>query len=204
MIAIKYSGRTIVSYETFCDKFDKRVEQWLQHQYVGKAGNHITMDNDAYHFFEMLKQEGIKKIAYMKADNLISFIELIEQRYPQLITDRRAKSNNPKAATSTLYKCIKKAFSNYGYDSSTFPGNDLMTDLDLTVCPYCNRNFVKHIVVRKNNKEQNVAVKGELDHFFRDPFIRIWLSLGKIWCHHAPHVMVAAENFILTQKPQVW
>ena len=166
MIAIKYSGRDILSYEAFCKGFDRNVDRWLQHRYVGKSDSHVNMNDSAYTFFEEIKNDGIKKIAYLDAGSLVRFIDDIEQRYPELEADRRAKSTNPRANVSPLYKCIEKAFSNYGYDSSTFPGDDLINDLGLTVCPYCNRNFIKHIVVGQNDHHDDIAVKGQLDHFY--------------------------------------
>ena len=166
MIAIKYSGSVIPSYEAFCKGFDKNVERWLQHRYVGKSESHVNMNDSAYRFFEEIKNEGIKNIAYLDAGSLISFIDDLEQRYPELEADRRAKSTNTRANVSPLYKCIEKAFSNYGYDSSTFPSDDLINDLSLTVCPYCNRSFIKHIVVGQNDSGDDIAVKGQLDHFY--------------------------------------
>lgn len=166
MIAIKYSGSVIPSYEAFCKGFDRNVELWLQQRYVGKSNSHVDMSDSAYRFFEEVKNDGIKKIAYLDAGSLVTFIDDVERRYPELVADRHAKSVNPRADVSQLYKCIEKAFSNYGYDSSTFPGDDLINDLGLTVCPYCNRNFIKHIVVGQNDHGDDIAVKGQLDHFY--------------------------------------
>lgn len=166
MIAIKYSGSVIPGYEAFCKGFDRNVERWVQLGYVGRSDNHVEMSDSANRFFDEIKNEGIKKIAYLDAGRLIGFIDDIEQRYPELEADRHAKSTNPRADVSQLYKCIEKAFSNYGYDSSTFPGDDLINDLGLTVCPYCNRNFIKHIVIGQNSRGDKIAVKGQLDHFY--------------------------------------
>lgn len=166
MIAIRYSGNVIPSYEAFCETFDRNVKRWLQLGYVGKSDKHVDMDDSAYRFFNEIRNDGIKKIAYLGASNLIGYIDDIEERYPELAEDRHEKSINPRADVSQLYKCIEKAFSNYGYDSSTFPGDDLINDLGLTVCPYCNRNFIKHIVVDQNDHGDDIAVKGQLDHFY--------------------------------------
>lgn len=166
MIAIKYSGSVIPSYEAFCKGFDRNVERWLQHRYVGKSDIHVDMSDSAYRFFMEIKNGGIKKVAYLDAGSFVDFIDDVERRYPELVADRHAKSANPRAHVSQLFKCIEKAFSNYGYDSSTFPGDDLINDLGLTVCPYCNRNFIKHIVVDQNNHGDDIAVKGQLDHFY--------------------------------------
>ena len=166
MITIKYSGREIASYDAFCKAFDKKVEQWLKLRYVGKNNNNVNMNDHARRFFESVRRDGIRQIAYLKAENITSYIDKIENDFPELVDDRLAKAANPRAEVSILYHCIEKAFSNYGYDSKTFPADDLIEDLDLTVCPYCNRNFIKYIIVKQNDQGNDIAVKGQLDHFY--------------------------------------
>ncbi len=114
---------------------------------------------------QTVEPQSIKKLANMPATALEGYMDLMERHFPMLPTDSVAKEVNPQANVSTLYKCITKAFSNYGYDSDSFPSEELMEDVDLTVCPYCNRNFVKSIHVRQNAHGKDVFVRGQLDHF---------------------------------------
>lgn len=162
MIAIAYKSDSIKELDALCDRLDKKVAKWLKLKYVGKDDSNVAMKSDAIRFFKELEQVGLKSIVYKKASELTQFIDDIENRYPDLKKDRKNKSKNSKAKVSNLYKCIERCFSNYGYDSSTFPNGMLQDDLGLTVCPYCNRNFVKHIEV----KGKKCSVKGQLDHFY--------------------------------------
>lgn len=167
MIAIKYSGSTLPKYDALCKNLQKKVGTWIGLDYVGDSRSHDDMDDDCRRFFRLLNRKGaIYKLANMPAINLEEYIDIIEKHFPQLAIDRAAKEANPNADVSSLYKCIYKAFSNYGYDSKTFPSEELMNDLDLTICPYCNRNFIKTIHVKQNAEGKNIFVKGQLDHFY--------------------------------------
>lgn len=167
MIAIKYSGKALPKYEALCQALQKKVETWIRLGYVGDSQSNVPMNAAAMRFFRLLnRKDSIKKLANLPASALEGYIDLIERHFPDLATDRAAKEANPQANVSPLYKCINKAFSNYGYDSDTFPSEELMDDLDLTVCPYCNRNFIKSIQVRQNAHGKDIFLKGELDHFY--------------------------------------
>ena len=167
MIAIKYSGKHLPNYDAFCNLLQKKIENWITLKYVGNKRSHICMDTDTLFFFKLLgKVYSVSKLANLPAAELAIVIDYIEYCFPQLANDRKAKEGNPKATTSILYKCIEMAFSNYGYDSSRFPSEELMNDLDLSVCPYCNRNFIKLIQVKHSTHGNNIYVKGQLDHFY--------------------------------------
>ena len=167
MIAIKYSGKTLNKYDAFCKRLQTKIGKWLVLGYVGNSKSKDTMDVLTRSFFNVLNiPTAIKKLANLPAPLLPKVIDIVENHFPQLKTDRLAKEANPQAPVSDLYKCIYRAFSNYGYDSDSFPSEELMDDLDIAVCPYCNRNFVKSIQVKQNAAGKDIFVKGELDHFF--------------------------------------
>ena len=167
MIAIKYSGKALPKYENICQTLQNKVAIWIRLGYVGNRRSNEPMDAESMRFFRLLnRKDSINKLANMPASALEGYIDLIEKHFPGLMIDRTAKEANPQANVSPLYKCITKAFSNYGYDSENFPSEELMDDLDLSVCPYCNRNFVKVIQVRQNAQGKNVYVKGQMDHFY--------------------------------------
>ena len=167
MIAIKYSGKVLPKYEALCETLQNKVATWIRLGYVGDRRSNVPMDVESMRFFRLLnRKDSIKKLANMPAAALVGYMDLIEKHFPVLATDRAAKEVNLQANVSPLYKCITKAFSNYGYDSDTFPSEELMDDLGLTVCPYCNRNFVKSIQVRQNAQGKDVCVRGQLDHFY--------------------------------------
>lgn len=167
MIAIKYSGAVLPKLDALCTYLQKKAKVWVKAGYVGDKKSHIVMDNDTRTFFSCLrKNKVVKGLVNLPASKLTKLIDLMEKQFPQLAIDRQAKENDSKAAVSTLYRCIYKAFSNYGYDSDLFPTDELMDDLDLTVCPYCNRSFIKMIQVKQNKAGKNIYVKGQLDHFY--------------------------------------
>ena len=167
MIAIKYSGGALPKMDALCEGLQKKVSKWVKLGYVGNKSSHVVMDADSIKFFKLLDYpNAIKKIVNLSAARLITFIDIVENHFTHLANDRKAKEANPNASVSILYQCIYKAFSNYGYDSDSFPAEELINDLDLTVCPYCNRNFVKSIKVKHSNAGQDIFVKGQLDHFY--------------------------------------
>lgn len=167
MIAIKYSGKQLPKYEAFIAALQKKIAVWLRLGYVGDSRSNVAMDADSLRFFNALNHpNAISKLANLSATHMTWMMDMMEHQFPQLLTDRQNKEVNPNCNVSTLYKCIYKAFSNYGYDSDSFPSEELMNDLDLTVCPYCNRNFIKSIQVRQNGNGKDIFVKGQLDHFY--------------------------------------
>ena len=168
MIAIKYSGNSLPKFDIFCGSLQTRIFQWLALGYVGNKKSHINMDPEAIKFFNSIlgKSDSVSKLANIPATCLERYIDDIESQFPTLAIDRKKKEANPNAQTSVLYQCIEKALSNYGYDSSRFPSEELMNDLDLAVCPYCNRNFIKLIQVKHSKQGNNIYVKGQLDHFY--------------------------------------
>lgn len=167
MIAIKYSGNQLPKYEALIAALQKRIAVWLRLGYVGNSRSNVAMDADSRRFFNVMNHpNAISKLANLSATRLTWLMDMMEHRFPQLLTDRQNKERNPKCNVSPLYECIYKAFSNYGYDSDSFPSEELMNDLDLTVCPYCNRNFIKSIEVKQNALGKDIYVKGQLDHFY--------------------------------------
>lgn len=167
MIPIRYSGGTLPKLDALCSHLQKKAKDWVNVGYVGDKKSHVVMDNDTRKLFSYLsKVNVVNGLVNLHASKLTKLIELMEKQFPQLAIDRKAKEVNPKASVSILYKCIQKAFSNYGFDSDSFPAEDLMDDLDLTVCPYCNRNFVKSIKVKHGSAGKDIFVKGQMDHFY--------------------------------------
>lgn len=167
MIPIHYNGSSDVALKSFANKLQEKIQGWVRVRYVGDAGSNVPMDQRAYTFFSKLNHpDAIWDIINLPADKLLGFISDLERDYPELATDRTNKDHNNHAAVSQLYKCIEKAFSNYGYDSEVFPSIDIIEDVNISVCPYCNRNFVKHIEVGQNANGKPKSVKAELDHFY--------------------------------------
>ena len=167
MIAIRYSGKQLPKYEALCTKLQKKISVWLNLGYVGNANSNIIMDADTRKFFNVLNHpNAIRKLANLSALHLVWLMDMIDNQFPKLLDDRLNKEANPNCNVSTLYKCIDKAFSKFGYESATFPSEELMNDLDLAVCPYCNRNFIKSIRVKQNAAGRDIYVKGQLDHFY--------------------------------------
>jgi hypothetical protein len=110
--------------------------------------------------------DAIKTLVNKSPAEIRSYISDMERDYPVLASDRTAKEHDSHAIVSRLYQCIEKAFSNYGYDSDTFPKEEIQEDLGLDACPYCNRNFIKIIKVTNRKGVIESGPKGQLDHFF--------------------------------------
>lgn len=118
--------------------------------------------------------DGIKTLVNKSPSDIRTYISEMEQTFSDLVDDRRAKDRNPRATVSSLYLCIEKAFSKYGFDSRHFPKDEIQDDLDLTACPYCNRNFIKHIKVTNRRGMEVAGPKGQLDHFFPRALYPYW------------------------------
>lgn len=167
MIPIQYRGTSDKQLDTFCDKLQKKISTWLDNGYVGDGRGMVVLNDVARRYFTQLNVvDGIKTLVYLSPSDIRAYISNMEQNYPVLAADRSTKEHDAHATVSSLYQCIEKAFSNYGYDSDTFPKDEIQEDLGLTACPYCNRNFIKHIKVTNCGRIEEPSVKGQLDHFF--------------------------------------
>lgn len=167
MIPISYSGTSDNALNSFCDYLQKKISAWVTNNYVGDGRGGVAMDGEARRFFALLNvPDGIKTLVNKSPSDIRTYISEMEQTFSDLVDDRRAKDRNPRATVSSLYLCIEKAFSKYGFDSSHFPKDEIQDDLDLTACPYCNRNFIKHIKVTNRRGMEVAGPKGQLDHFF--------------------------------------
>lgn len=167
MIPIKYRGTSDERINAFCDYLQKKIATWVNNGYVGDGRWPVVMDNHARSYFTQLNApNAIKNLVNKSPSDIRTYIIEMERDYPELANDRRAKERKSRVEMSPLYQCIEKAFSNYGYDSNLFPNNEIQDDLDLTACPYCNRNFIKIIKVTNRHGVKEASPKGQLDHFF--------------------------------------
>lgn len=167
MIPIQYSGKCDAALEAFCEYLQKKIAIWVTSGYVGDGRGFVIMNDDARRYFAQLNvTDGIKTLVNKRPSDIRTYISDMEQNYPVLAADRNAKEHDAHATVSTLYQCIEKVFSNYGYDSSLFPKDGIQDDLGLIACPYCNRNFIKYIKVTNRRRIEEPSVKGQLDHFF--------------------------------------
>lgn len=63
---------------------------------------------------------------------------------------------NPKKVYNTFYRVVVEG----GYESDSFPRNELIKAVNTRVCPYCNRIFVECVESKQR------VIKGQLDHFY--------------------------------------
>lgn len=167
MIPIRYRGICDQKLEVFCNNLQKKIAIWLNKGYVGDARSMVVMDVDARRYFTQLNvTDAIKDLVNKSPADIRAYIIEMEKKYKVLAKDRKAKKADPQASVSRLYQCIEKAFSNHGYDSCLFPNDAIQEDLNLTACPYCNRNFIKVIKVTNCKGGEESGPKGQLDHFF--------------------------------------
>lgn len=163
MIPIHYRGTSDNQIDTFCDHLQTEIEKWVRNGYVGDGRSCVVMDADAQKYFSRLN---VKDLVNKSPADIRTYISDMEREFPSLVTDRNKKGIDLHAEVSCLFQCIEKAFSNYGYDSSLFPKDEIQKDLNLTACPYCNRNFIKVIKVTNRKGVEESGPKGQLDHFF--------------------------------------
>lgn len=167
MIPIRYNGTSDAALNVFCDTLQKKIAKWLSNDYVGDGRGFVVMKDAARRYFMQLNvPDGVKNLVNKSPSDIRTYISEMERKYPELVVDRKAKCRNPQASVHNLYECIEKAFSNHGYDHSTFPKDAIQDDLGLTACPYCNRNFIKNIKVTNRKGVEETGPKGQLDHFF--------------------------------------
>lgn len=107
---------------------------------------------------EMLDDESIVALRWfltnfgfiVEADNLdMAFM------MPQVRLFMRGLKD-PKKVYNNFYRVVVEG----GYESNSFPRNELIRAVNTRVCPYCNRIFVECVESKRR------VVKGQLDHFY--------------------------------------
>lgn len=140
---------------------DKTLAQAIKRGYVGyhktdRDGNDTTLylKGDDLKLAKWLHAH-IISIANMEATYMIRFICAMDRIWN---------------ISSSLYrlKWLNHLFVENGYDGGSFPKDSLARASKIDVCPYCNRNTVGCVDLRKveHGKIVTKTLKGQLDHFY--------------------------------------
>lgn len=108
---------------------------------------------------ELKNDEEIEKLAQslFKAINIKNFDELVNANFDRLCELKNKIDKIDYTNVNINFDCLKELFNNlYATFRKTY-ARQLVEDLEITVCPYCNRNFIN------NTKKYAMA---QFDHFF--------------------------------------
>ena len=173
MIPIHYSSvKKPNDYEAFYKAFKKKIELWYNKKQISAKNK---FDNEALKFLKyILEKKRLKNLLNMPAEVMPDKIKSFKKHFKGFTNQK-----------STLIVLCRIIFIDHGYSSSmdsdkySFPKNELIDDVNADVCPYCNRNFIKHVTSRKTDDKGNpitVELKAQLDHFYdkyKYPFLAV-------------------------------
>ena len=147
-------------YYTFISHFKKTIDNAIKRGYIGHKKINQGVDSTKYLIaseINVLKwiSAHIKFIADLEARYMKCFIHFMEthwqvRRYPR------------------IHDYIHHLFVNNGYDGGSFPKDALVKAVNIDTCPYCNRQTVGFVELRKieNGRIVTKSLKGQLDHFY--------------------------------------
>lgn len=154
----------LVPYNEFIKHFkDKTIKSAIKRGYVGhkkidSKGNDVTLylNVDEKKLLQWIHNH-IETIANLDAKHMVCFINKMERYYG--VTKNR---NDHKRMV------LHKLFVDCGYESGAFPKDALIRATGIDTCPYCNRENVGIVSLRKieNGRLVTKNVKGQLDHFY--------------------------------------
>lgn len=154
----------LVSYNEFIKHFkNKTIKPAIKRGYVGhrkndNKGNDVTLyiNEDEKKLLQLI-HDHIEAIANLDAKHMVCFINKMEQTY--------GVTKNEKDHKRII---LHKLFVDCGYDGGAFPKDALIMATGIDTCPYCNRENVGIVPLRKigNGRLVTKNVKGQLDHFY--------------------------------------
>lgn len=178
--------------------------------------NLSKLANDHYSLLKgKIKFDDIKKIqSYRKSKNNQLFVEYLENNVESIIKGKpdvlrghidellkfrvrlekhplTKKLNTHEKRENAFITAIRKIF-NY---ESKFPKQQFAVDIQLTTCPYCNREYIFHFEDTIQKKARTIAV---LDHFYdkaRFPFLALSFYNLIPSCHICNSKFKTTQNF---------
>lgn len=180
MIPISYDlskqevKNALLPYHQFVSHFTKNLNNAIKRGYIGnrkidKSGNDLTLylRGNELKLAKWLSTHMVR-IAMIKAEHIELFISMMERVWEV--------SNN-----AYRLKWIHHLFVENGFDGGAFPKDALVKAVGADTCPYCNRNMVGHVDIRKVEDGHIVtkSLKGQLDHFYykaKYPYLAISLN----------------------------
>lgn len=159
MIGIKISDKKIV---------DRHFEEIKNHlcNSKGLKYNYIILDDwiseitdNTYNLEQIIKAE---------PKQLKSIIDKVEDVGIDFHTEPPTKDKNSKYEKSQYFLTLYKKFSTRGDKHFvSYNALQLVNDLTINVCPYCNRNFINNTkLIDKSSNNPYVKRTAQLDHFY--------------------------------------
>lgn len=175
MIPIKISDITIINkhYDAIKKVLDMNIKRkkYLSYNYIDIDNWVKKLTNDKYNLEGLIKAE---------ATELKKIIDIITKN-PKYNGNDKSKCNHKGSDYSInqfflyVYSKFSKNgdchFKNAGYDAL-----QLSSDLDINVCPYCNRNFISRAKKKSTNGKEVIIRTAQLDHFYPEsefPFLAL-------------------------------
>ena len=116
----------------------------------GKKKNiDVTLSSDLERFLSLLKNNfGLKTLLTCRPNRMRRFIK------------NTLISNSSFYDSSTDdYRILENIFIGHGYNNKQFCKKDFIDFINVSTCPYCNRNYIFTLA-------KNQIIKPEIDHFY--------------------------------------
>lgn len=174
MIHIEYRDEQMQFYQDYIrDTFTAKVKQFRNNQsFSYRKEKNLQMDQSCKAFCDyLLSDNNLWNLAETPADKLTDRINEYQNKFTEFGLPKIARKK------TLLYKCAYTLFVEIGYKE--LDAIRILDSIDVDVCPYCNRIFVKAIKTdkeRSDSKKGKKVVRGELDHFYSKelyPFLAV-------------------------------
>lgn len=103
-----------------------------------------------------------------------------------------------KSAVVKMKSYFEGQYDEFRSDQSIWGGAQLIKELGITVCPYCNRNFIDTYMFEANKNK--IKSNAQLDHFYpkeKYPFFSVSLYNLIPCCYACNHVKSNSSNHIV-------
>ncbi len=159
MIPLKFKDDVCPEfYKEFVSNFEKRIKKYIDKNPTKKNKKKIGRETKAFLKYLLIRNH-LSFLLNCPADKLDKLSCIFFKKFPRL-----------KEKESRLYREVTRIFVNE-YENK-FSKEDFIKALDIKVCPYCNRSYIKCI----DNNENKALIKGQIDHFFSKkeyPFLAV-------------------------------
>lgn len=159
MIPLKFKDDVCPEfYKEFVSNFEKRIKKYIDKNPTKKKKKKIGRETKAFLKYLLIRNH-FSFLLNCPADKLDKLSCIFFKKFPRL-----------KEKESRLYREVTRIFVNE-YEKN-FSKEDFIKALDIKVCPYCNRSYIKCI----DNNENKALIKGQIDHFFSKkeyPFLAV-------------------------------
>lgn len=140
-----------------------RINHILKLGYILRKKNKINIKSNLKTYLNsLLSSNKLKELICLPPKDYEKYIKKVKRSYPEFL--------NPNHDSNYI---LRNIFIKHGYDKKEFNKLQFIRNIDIDVCPYCNRHYI-YVVKKKNKGEKNV--QPEIDHFYpktKYPFFAI-------------------------------